>query len=123
MTKHNVDVSADIDLRMQNLESEAKTSILISVDGEISGILAIADQIKVNISPSNLRLFSPKQKLQSPISALWVSRPGWSPEITSAPPMLSPRSSDLPTCSPKCFPRRKLEKSKKFEYVHFFTKC
>ena len=46
MTRQEVDVVVDIEDRMQALERDGKTAMLLAVDGRLGGIIAVADTIK-----------------------------------------------------------------------------
>jgi Cu+-exporting ATPase len=48
MQENKIFVSEKIDFILQNLEIEGKTATLVSIDGKLSGIIALADIIKQN---------------------------------------------------------------------------
>lgn len=46
MEKLGVEISSDVSSQKQQLEEKAKTAVLVSFDGEIAGLLGIADEVK-----------------------------------------------------------------------------
>lgn len=46
MSKHGVDLSADIKEQMNTMEGEGKTAMLVAIDGALAGIIAVADTVK-----------------------------------------------------------------------------
>ncbi len=46
MEKLGVDLSSEVLSRKQQLEEKAKTAVLVSFDGEVAGLLGIADEVK-----------------------------------------------------------------------------
>lgn len=57
MIENRIAVSDKVDLKLQNLEKEGKTAVLVSVDDKLSGIIAMADTVKqtANEAVSSLR--------------------------------------------------------------------
>ncbi|HZH58788.1 MAG TPA: heavy metal translocating P-type ATPase [Metabacillus sp.] len=45
MAKHNIDVQNEL-VKMENLEKQGKTAMLVAIDGHYAGIVAVADTIK-----------------------------------------------------------------------------
>ncbi|WP_409029208.1 heavy metal translocating P-type ATPase [Gracilimonas sediminicola] len=46
MEKLGVEISSDVSSQKQQLEEKAKTAVLVSFDGEVAGLLGIADEVK-----------------------------------------------------------------------------
>ena len=46
MKEHGIELSQEVEQQLQELESEAKTAMLVSVDSKLAGIIAVADRIK-----------------------------------------------------------------------------
>jgi Cu+-exporting ATPase len=46
MVENGIAVSKEVDLRLTKLELEGKTAVLVSIDGKLSGIIAMADTVK-----------------------------------------------------------------------------
>ena len=46
MNENSIAVSSEVDLTLKKLEQDGKTAVLISVDGKLSGIVAMADTLK-----------------------------------------------------------------------------
>jgi P-type Cu+ transporter len=46
MNDNNIAVSDEVDLRLNELEQEGKTAVLVSIDSRLSGIIAMADTVK-----------------------------------------------------------------------------
>jgi Cu+-exporting ATPase len=46
MIENSIAVSQEVDLTLQKLEQDGKTAVLVSVDGKLSGIVAMADTVK-----------------------------------------------------------------------------
>ena len=45
MREHNVDI-ADTEMTMEKMENEGKTAMLIAIDNELAGVIAVADTVK-----------------------------------------------------------------------------
>jgi Cu+-exporting ATPase len=48
MVENSIAVSEEVDAKLSKLEQEGKTAVLASVDGKLSGIIAMADTVKQN---------------------------------------------------------------------------
>jgi Cu+-exporting ATPase len=46
MHENSIAVNEDVDLALKKLEQEGKTAVLVSIDGRLSGMLAMADTVK-----------------------------------------------------------------------------
>lgn len=55
MTKYNVEINAGLS-RMEQLEGEGKTAMLMAVDGSLAGIIAVADTVKETSAEAIARL-------------------------------------------------------------------
>lgn len=56
MNAHGVEVSEDLKKQLSELESLGKTSVTVAVDGQVSGIIALADTPRENAKSSLARL-------------------------------------------------------------------
>ena len=50
MKKNGINVIDSVDIRIQGLEREANTVVLVSIDHVLSGIVGIADTVKVTMA-------------------------------------------------------------------------
>jgi P-type Cu+ transporter len=57
MEKYNVDVHDEL-VKMENLERQGKTAMLVAIDGRYSGIVAVADTIKETSKEAISRLYN-----------------------------------------------------------------
>ncbi|MBU7591177.1 heavy metal translocating P-type ATPase [Metabacillus halosaccharovorans] len=57
MAKHNIDVQ-NVLVKMENLEKQGKTAMLVAIDGQYAGIVAVADTIKDTSKEAIARLHS-----------------------------------------------------------------
>lgn len=57
MAKHNIDVQNEL-VKMENLEKQGKTAMLVAIDGHYAGIVAVADTIKDTSKEAISRLHS-----------------------------------------------------------------
>ncbi|WP_175638491.1 heavy metal translocating P-type ATPase [Metabacillus schmidteae] len=57
MAKHNIDVKTEL-VKMENLEKQGKTAMLVAIDGHYAGIVAVADTIKDTSKEAISRLHS-----------------------------------------------------------------
>ncbi|WP_338787218.1 heavy metal translocating P-type ATPase [Metabacillus sp. FJAT-53654] len=57
MAKHNIDVQNEL-IKMENLEKQGKTAMLVAIDGYYAGIVAVADTIKDTSKEAIARLHS-----------------------------------------------------------------
>ena len=48
MAARAVDLSPDVEVRVQSFEQDGKTAMLLAVDGRLAGVIAVADTIKEN---------------------------------------------------------------------------
>ncbi|MGE7935031.1 heavy metal translocating P-type ATPase [Viridibacillus arvi] len=55
MAKHNIQVQ-DVLVQMENLEKQGKTAMLVSIDGQYAGLVAVADTIKETSKDAIARL-------------------------------------------------------------------
>ncbi|MDQ0272177.1 heavy metal translocating P-type ATPase [Cytobacillus purgationiresistens] len=55
MAKHNIDVQNEL-AKMENLEKQGKTAMLVAIDGRYAGIVAVADTIKETSKEAIARL-------------------------------------------------------------------
>ncbi|WP_160720590.1 heavy metal translocating P-type ATPase [Bacillus sp. USDA818B3_A] len=57
MAKHNINVKDEL-IKMENLEKQGKTAMLVAIDGRFAGIVAVADTIKETSKEAISRLHS-----------------------------------------------------------------
>ena len=63
MEEQGVELSQDVEEKLQKLEGEAKTAMLASVDGKLAGIIAVADRIKEHAEETIAALHSMGKKV------------------------------------------------------------
>jgi len=56
MAKHNIQVQDEL-VQMENLEKQGKTAMLVAIDGQYSGLVAVADTIKETSKDAIARLY------------------------------------------------------------------
>ena len=79
-----------LEAAVDRLQGEAKTAMLVAVDGAVRGVIAVADTVKE------------ARGRRSPICAAWACGSSCSPATTGAPPKPSPGRWAWTRCWPRC---------------------